>query len=106
MTTATIFLTSLHRQIAELTSDLFSTASNVDTVLLVNSCARGQAIPESDIDFAILVKSGTTAIEIEDLEKRLNKKIIIQPSESFHLEKYEVQAIDTPKNSIESNSIL
>jgi len=80
MTTATIFPTSLHRQIAELTSDLFSTASNVDTVLLVNSCARGQAIPESDIDFAILVKSGTTAIEIEDLEKRWHRYAFTEPT--------------------------
>lgn len=41
---------------------------------------------------------------LEDSEKRLNKKIIIQPSENFHLEKYEVQAIDSQSNlSVESS---
>jgi hypothetical protein len=40
----------------------------VDTVLVVNSCARGQATPESDLDFAILIKPGTTPAEIKNIQ--------------------------------------
>jgi len=42
--------------------------ANVDTVLVVNSCARGQAVPESDLDFAILVKPNITPTEITSIE--------------------------------------
>ncbi|MEO6242973.1 MAG: nucleotidyltransferase domain-containing protein [Bacteroidia bacterium] len=49
-------------------NDYFLHIPNVDTVLVVNSCARGQAVPESDLDFAVLVKPGTSANEIENLE--------------------------------------
>jgi hypothetical protein len=62
-----VFPTILHRQVAGLTRDHFLNISNVDTVLAVNSCARGQAVPESDLDFAILVKPGTTAGEIKNI---------------------------------------
>ena len=40
----------------------------MDTVLVVNSCARGQAVPESDLDFAILVNPETTPAEIKKIE--------------------------------------
>ncbi len=59
MTLIPKFPTKLHQDTAELTRDYFLTISNVDTVLVVNSCARGQAVPESDLDFAILVKPDT-----------------------------------------------
>ncbi len=61
------FPTRLHQDTAELIRDYFLTISNVDTVLVVNSCARGQAVPESDLDFAILVKPGTTVTEIKNI---------------------------------------
>jgi predicted nucleotidyltransferase len=61
------FPTKLHQNTAELIRDYFLTISNVDTVLVVNSCARGQAAPESDLDFAILVTPGTTANEIKNI---------------------------------------
>jgi predicted nucleotidyltransferase len=54
MTYRPIFPTILHQDTAELVRDYFLITSNVDTVLVVNSCARGQAVPESDLDFAIL----------------------------------------------------
>jgi len=57
------FPTKLHQHTAELIRDYFLNIPNVDTVLVVNSCARGQAVPESDLDFAILVKPGTTQNE-------------------------------------------
>jgi predicted nucleotidyltransferase len=62
-----VFPTSLHQDSAELIRDYFLRIPNVDTVLVVNSCARGQAVPESDLDFAILVKPDTSAAEIENL---------------------------------------
>jgi hypothetical protein len=40
----------------------------VDTVLVVNSCARGQAVPESDLDMAVLVSPGIPESEIARLE--------------------------------------
>ena len=62
------FPTKLHQDSAELIRDYFLAISNVDTVLVVNSCARGKAAPESDLDFAILVKPGTAAAEIKSIE--------------------------------------
>ena len=61
------FPTELHQDTAELIRDFFLPISNVDTVLVVNSCARGQAVAESDIDFAILVKPDTTTNEIKNI---------------------------------------
>ena len=63
-----IFPTKLHQDTAETIRDYFLTIQYVDTVLVVNSCARGQAAPESDLDFAILVKPYTTSTEIKSIE--------------------------------------
>ena len=62
------FPTILHQDTAALVRDYFMAIPYVDTVLVVNSCARGQAIPESDLDFAILVKPGTTPADIVSIE--------------------------------------
>ncbi len=62
------FPTKLHQGAANIVGEYFSKLPVVDTVLVVNSCARGQAVPESDLDFAILVKPGTTACERADIE--------------------------------------
>ena len=61
------FPTNLHRDAAELIKDYFLSFPQVDTTLVVNSCARGKAVPDSDLDFAILVKPGTTANEINEI---------------------------------------
>ena len=63
------FPTRLHQDVAELVKGYFLTLPDVDTVLVVNSCARGQAVPESDIDFAILAKPETTSNEIKNFHK-------------------------------------
>ena len=63
-----VFPTSMHQHVAELVHDFFHGFPVVDTVLVVNSCARGNAVPESDLDFAILMKPGITEpakLEIE-----------------------------------------
>lgn len=67
------FPTLLHQDTAELIRDFFLQIPNVDTVLVVNSCARGQAVPESDLDFAILVKPTTTPSEIKSIETSWQK---------------------------------
>jgi predicted nucleotidyltransferase len=60
--------TKLHLDAAELVCDYFRTIPHVDTILVVNSCARGQAAPDSDLDFAILVKPETTTVEIKNIQ--------------------------------------
>ena len=67
MTFTPKFPTKLHQDTAELIKDYFLTFTSVDTVLIVNSCARGKATPESDLDFAILVKPGVTKDEIKNI---------------------------------------
>lgn len=64
-----VFPTILHRESAEIITDYFSKISSIDTVLTVNSCARKQAVPESDLDFAILVKPATTPAEMKEIER-------------------------------------
>lgn len=62
------FPTELHRQATEAIKDFFLEQLNIDTILLLNSLARGKAKPESDIDIAILVSQATTIKEKIRLE--------------------------------------
>ena len=80
MTYKPSFPTILHQDAAALVRDYFLTIPNVDTVLVVNSCARGQAVPESDLDFAILVKPGTTSTEITNMEATWLNYSLNQPT--------------------------
>jgi predicted nucleotidyltransferase len=80
MTYKPSFPTMLHQDTAELVRDYFLAMSNVDTVLVVNSCARGQAVPESDLDFAVLVKPETTPTQIENIETAWLSYSVNQPT--------------------------
>jgi predicted nucleotidyltransferase len=80
MTFRPSFPTRLHQDTAGVTRDFFSTISNVDTVLVVNSCARGQAASESDLDFAILTKPTTAPDEIKMIEKSWQTYSETQPT--------------------------
>ncbi len=80
MTNRPSFPTLLHQDTAELVRDYFRKIPNVDTVLVVNSCARGHAVPESDLDFAILVQPDTTPTEIRSIEKDWLNYSITQPT--------------------------
>jgi len=62
------FPTLLHQQAAETAFRFFRLQPAVDTVLIVNSVARGQAVPESDLDMAVLVHPETPGEEIARLE--------------------------------------
>src|SRR5450432_3995588 len=66
------FPTVLHEQTAVLTAGFFAAYPQVDTVLVVNSCARGQATPESDLDVAVLVAQTATPQDVQALEKLWN----------------------------------
>ena len=50
------FPTAPHRQAAEISRDFFGAHTQTDTVLVVNSSARGQAVPGSALDLAVLIK--------------------------------------------------
>ncbi len=60
--------TLLHQEAAENIRDFFSHKPITEVVLLVNSCARGTAIPQSDLDMAIIVNPNITENELSNLE--------------------------------------
>ena len=62
------FPTPLHEQAAEKAYEFFQSRPGVDTILVVNSCARGQGTPESDLDMAVLVQSHISDGEAASLE--------------------------------------
>ena len=60
--------TALHQRAADAIVAFFRTQPHVDAVLLVNSCARGTATPDSDLDVAVLVAPTLTAPDRTALE--------------------------------------
>lgn len=63
-----VFPTPLHQKAADTVNDFFSRLPETDTVLVVNSCARGQAVPESDLDFAILARPDIEEDRLREME--------------------------------------
>jgi hypothetical protein len=61
------FPTPFHRDAATIVRDYFSKVHHTDTILLVNSLARGQGVPESDLDMVILVHHGTNVSVMSDM---------------------------------------
>jgi len=68
MATSPSFPTRLHQDTAGIASEFFQNISEVDTVLVTNSCARGQATAESDLDMAILVQPETDSNKVSEIE--------------------------------------
>ncbi|MEP6947790.1 MAG: nucleotidyltransferase domain-containing protein [Ginsengibacter sp.] len=66
--TEIIFPTEFHKQSVAIVKDFFLRQKNVDTILLVNSLARGKGTADSDIDMAVLVSEATLKTEISALE--------------------------------------
>ncbi len=60
--------TPQHQQAAETAFRFFHSLPGVDTVLVVNSLARGQGIPESDLDMNVLLRQGVPNAEIARME--------------------------------------
>ena len=73
------FPTDLHRQTAELARDFFLKSPMVDTVLVTNSCARGQALPESDLDMAILLSPAVPSEDVQALESKWQSVLRTNP---------------------------
>jgi predicted nucleotidyltransferase len=73
------FPTSIHQQAAETIVDFFSNGSQTHAVLLVNSCARGKAVPESDLDIAILVDPASTSGDRQLLERQWQECYAARP---------------------------
>jgi predicted nucleotidyltransferase len=67
------FPTTQHAKAAELLGGFFEHRDPVDTVLVVNSCARGKATAESDLDMAVLVQAGTTEEQVKRMEAAWQK---------------------------------
>jgi predicted nucleotidyltransferase len=65
--TKMIFPTALHQEATEVIKAFFLQQQNIDTILLVNSMARGKATPESDIDIAVLASQTMSENEITEL---------------------------------------
>ena len=55
--------TSLHKDVSTTICEFFNKTDSIDSILLVNSCARGTAIATSDLDLAILVNENISKIE-------------------------------------------
>jgi predicted nucleotidyltransferase len=73
------FPTEMHQQVAELAGDFFSAHAHVDTMLVVNSCARGQAVAGSDLDLAVLLTSTAASQEVQSLTTLWQEFITTQP---------------------------
>jgi predicted nucleotidyltransferase len=73
------FPTEMHRQVAELAGDFFSAHAHVDTMLVVNSCARDRAVAGSDLDLAVLLMPTAASHEVQSLTTLWQKFITTQP---------------------------
>src|SRR5206468_1858181 len=73
------FPTELHREVAELAGDFFSAHAQVDTILVVNSCARGRAVAGSDLDLAVLLVPAAASQEVQSLTTLWQEFIATQP---------------------------
>jgi hypothetical protein len=78
MISALRFPTELHREVAEVAGEFFSAHALVDTILVVNSCARGQAVAGSDLDLAVLVRPTGASQEVQSLTARWQEFIATQ----------------------------
>ncbi len=63
-----IFPTGLHQQAIEMIEQFFHDQQHIDTILIVNSLARGKAVSESDIDIAVLASQAISDSELVKLE--------------------------------------
>jgi predicted nucleotidyltransferase len=74
------FPTPDHKRAAEAAAVFFLSHTAVDTILVENSCARGQAVPESDLDMAVLLRPQTTQEEISQHQAAWNRELATNQS--------------------------
>src|SRR4051794_952051 len=73
------FPTEIHREVSELVSHYFCTHAQVDTILVVNSCARGRAVAGSDLDFAVLITPAAGSQAVQSLEIKWQEFSLAHP---------------------------
>src|SRR5215470_17726806 len=73
------FPTALHREVADLARNFFSAQAHVDTILVVNSCARGRAVAGSDLDIAVLITPTAPSQEVQSLTTKWEQFMAIDP---------------------------
>jgi hypothetical protein len=64
--------------VADLAWNFFSTQAYVDTILVVNSCARGRAVADSDLDMAVLITLTAPSQEVQSLTTKWQQFIATQ----------------------------
>ena len=79
MISALRFPTELHHEVADLAGDFFSSHAYVDTILVVNSCARGRAVAGSDLDMAVLITPAAPNQEVQSLTLKWEQFMATQP---------------------------
>ncbi|MCL4860407.1 MAG: nucleotidyltransferase domain-containing protein [Caldilineaceae bacterium] len=67
---SSLYPTPTHERAAEAICDFFVGKPQVEAILLVNSVARGQATPDSDLDMAVLVSPAMSQDERMQLEQQ------------------------------------
>ena len=72
--------TPAHQQAAEAIVAFFQSLPDTEAVLLVNSCARGKAVPDSCLDIAVLVTPTTLADKQETLETQWREFYAAHPA--------------------------
>src|SRR5689334_2183488 len=80
MISSLTFPTGLHREVADLARSFFSARAYVDTVLVVNSCARGRAVAGSDLDMAVLLAPTAPVQEVQSLTSKWQQFMATQPT--------------------------
>jgi predicted nucleotidyltransferase len=73
------FPTALHREVADVARHFFSAHSHVDTILVVNSCARGRAVAGSDLDMAVLIRPTAPGPEVQSLTSKWEQFMATDP---------------------------
>jgi hypothetical protein len=73
------FPTALHEEVAELARNFFSAHPSVDTILVVNSCARGRAVAGSDLDMAVLITPTAPSQEVQSLTMKWQQFMVTDP---------------------------
>ena len=71
--------TALHREVAEVARNFFSSLAYVDTILVVNSCARGRAVAGSDLDMAVLIAPTAPSQEVQSLTAKWQQFMATDP---------------------------
>src|SRR5262245_58034371 len=73
------FPTALHQEVADLARNFFSSHASVDTILVVNSCARGRAVAGSDLDMAVLILPTAPTQEVQSLTMKWQQFMATEP---------------------------